>query len=78
MTEHVVEILRGCARCHTDHGPVTFRPLTHPIELPEAAPLTHWAPCEVNGEPIVMRFTSSDEGWPEPAPLPEDYWETAE
>lgn len=55
--------LVGCARCHGDgHPNLTFQPLTFPIEMDSGeAPMTHWAPCPTNGEPITLRSTPSPE-----------------
>lgn len=54
--------LVGCARCNNGvgHPGLTFQPLTYPVEIgvgggPGERDLTHWAPCPVNGEPILMR-----------------------
>lgn len=50
--------LVGCARCHGDgHKALTFQPLTYPLrpDREHEPPLTHWAPCPTNGEPILMR-----------------------
>jgi hypothetical protein len=59
---HTIETdIVGCARCHGEgHDGLRFRPLTHPLELDAEAPLTHWAPCPANGEPILLRVTSSE------------------
>lgn len=57
--EHMVN-MNGCARCHAEgHANVLFRPLTHPVEAEgtgfHGARFTHWAPCPITGEPILMR-----------------------
>lgn len=46
--------LIGCARCELDHDEVIFKPLTHIIPY-FGGPLTHWAPCPTNGQPILMK-----------------------
>jgi hypothetical protein len=54
MSEMTVR-LSGCARCEGDHETVTFKPLTHAIELDDGTLYTHWGACPSNGEPILMR-----------------------
>lgn len=51
--------LRHCARCNQDH-PVAWQQLTNPIEDKDGTKWTHWAPCPVNGEPILMREARSE------------------
>lgn len=47
--------LKGCARCEGHHVQLTFQPLTHPVNVYTGQrPLTHWAPCPTNGEPILL------------------------
>jgi hypothetical protein len=46
-------LVRSCARCGGDHD-VEFKPLTHPVVDTDGTTWTHWAPCPVNGEPILM------------------------
>lgn len=47
--------LIGCARCDGNgHDGLLFLPLIRPIPHPDGD-LTHWAPCPITGEPIVMR-----------------------
>lgn len=68
--------LNGCARCHGDgHAGLTFHELTRPLIIGNEQPLTHWALCPTNGEPILMRV--EDEARIDRA-LPEDYWESAQ
>ena len=46
-----------CARCHEDHSNLEFAKLHHPIEPPEdynGDLYTHWAPCPITGEPILL------------------------
>lgn len=54
--------LINCARCGGEHD-ATFKPLTNPIPFFEQDErtlefneysFTHWSPCPVNGEPILM------------------------
>lgn len=54
--EPVTVDMNGCARCGEGHGPVTFLPLTNPVELDGDVVLTHWAPCTRTGEPILLRI----------------------
>lgn len=52
-----IDHLNGCARCHGDgHGNLTFTQLTHPVDVGDGAPLTHWALCPATLEPILMRY----------------------
>lgn len=37
-----------CARCGESHEDVVARPLTRQVYY------THWAPCPVNGEPMLI------------------------
>lgn len=75
----VVDV-NGCARCQSEaHPALQFAPLTHPVEAglqadehgaaQEAPPYTHWAPCPVNGEPILLRSADLPEA---PAPVEPD------
>lgn len=52
MTIEETYFITGCARCGGDHE-ATFKPLTNPIVTTEVT-FQWWAPCPVNGEPIVM------------------------
>lgn len=56
--EYYTTDLVGCARCHGEgHPRITFFRLTHAFQPQEHVPgWTYWAPCPVNGEPILMRF----------------------
>jgi hypothetical protein len=52
--------LVGCARCHGDgHPGLTFAKLRYPVESSDP-PLTHWALCPANGEPILLAFVVRD------------------
>lgn len=51
--------ITNCARCGGLHI-ATFKPLTHPIVTTELT-FTLWAPCPVNGEPILMGVLSKSE-----------------
>lgn len=58
-----VEWMVGCSRCRgAGHANVVFQPLTYPLAIPGSAPLTHWAPCPTNGEPILMYVSPGDKG----------------
>lgn len=47
--------LLGCARCGGDHE-VTWLELERPIGAEDGlGDFTHWAPCPVNGDPILWR-----------------------
>jgi hypothetical protein len=49
-----MERLQGCARCHGEgHDSITFQPLAHPYVEDNGQVMTHWAPCPMNGEPIL-------------------------
>lgn len=54
-TEPITTDLQRCARCGNDHKELTFQPLDQPMEA-EGLRFTHWAPCPVNAEPIMMRI----------------------
>jgi hypothetical protein len=58
MPERVVTSIRGCARCHGEgHPDLTFEPLLYGVDVEDdLGPLTHWAACPTNGQPILMRF----------------------
>jgi hypothetical protein len=58
----LLRTVRSCARCSGDHVGILARPLTIPFAPAEAAPLiwTHWAPCPVNGEPILVMGTPDE------------------
>lgn len=45
----VTTSIKHCARCGENHKQILFTKLTRPHERH-----THWAPCPVNGEPIMM------------------------
>lgn len=54
--DHTTDV-NGCARCGCAHESVTFRPLMRPIKTPSSELLfTHWAPCPMSREPILMAF----------------------
>lgn len=50
-----------CARCgedgprHPDGPKFLFRRFTHPIEDADGTVWTHWAPCPVNGDPVLLK-----------------------
>lgn len=48
--------IKNCARCGGDHDEVESSVLEHPFMPPEAGGIawTHWAPCPVNGQPILF------------------------
>lgn len=46
--------LRNCARCGKTHY-VEWKELTRQIRIFDQPHITHWAPCPINGEPILMR-----------------------
>lgn len=47
-----VPIVGCCARCGEDHAPLSFHKLKNPC-----GDFTHWTPCPVSGEPIMMQIT---------------------
>jgi len=51
---HKLPIMR-CARCGEDHAMLDFEALTNPI-----GDCTHWAPCPVNGQPVLLRFSDRE------------------
>ena len=56
--------VESCARCGGTHKGLEFRPLANPLQAPGATTtMTHWVPCPINGEPILMRIVGlgSDE-----------------
>lgn len=60
MEKRVVSIT-GCARCDGEgHEDLVFRLLTHPLALGGHV-LEWWAPCPVNGEPILMEVKEDAE-----------------
>lgn len=61
--------IADCARCGNEHLDLEFAELVRPIELAQRAgggyaiKITHWAPCPMTGEPVLMRFSpESDAG----------------
>lgn len=53
-----VALLERCARCGKNHRNLEFIPLYRPIQYAEGlSPITHWALCPNNGDPILMRIT---------------------
>lgn len=46
--------LIGCARCGEDHKEITYTRLTRPLEIGSTLVFSHWAPCPVNGEPVML------------------------
>lgn len=52
----VIRDVTACSRCGGDHARIEAHPLERAFAPPEAAPLrwTHWAPCPVNGQPIMF------------------------
>jgi hypothetical protein len=48
----------GCARCDVAdaHKGITYEPLFLPITI-AGTTFTHWAPCPVNGQPILLTET---------------------
>lgn len=47
--------LKGCARCTLDHENVTFTKMALPI-----GDSPYWAPCPMNGDPILLRVQTLD------------------
>jgi hypothetical protein len=66
--------LTGCARCRGEgHVDLTFEPLAYPLDLNDGSrPLTHWAPCPTNGQPILLSQANED------PPTPLQQWEVRE
>lgn len=56
--DKVVKVLdiKSCARCGEDHGTILFEKLTRPLDAGQHI-FGWWAPCPVNGQPIVMQVT---------------------
>lgn len=44
-----------CARCGGDHDGIVWERLERPIEDSDGTVWTDWAPCPVNGQPILCR-----------------------
>lgn len=53
--ESLIINIKSCARCGYDHSRVEFKELHNPIDLNDGEPLTHWALCPFNGEPILAQ-----------------------
>lgn len=52
-----VNAVNGCARCGGVHENVQFALLSNPVlerTFFPAPAYTHWAPCPMNGEPILL------------------------
>lgn len=54
--------VRGCARCGGDHAALLFQPLKYAVKCSCGEAFTHWAPCPVNQQPILMCYIDGDEG----------------
>lgn len=60
----VTSDVKSCARCGGDHLQLEFRHLIRPIAPVEMhTSWTLWAPCPINGEPILLA-TYGGEGHP--------------
>lgn len=58
MPEPVTVELRGCPRCGGDHEQLELQLLDRPADVAGALrvrPLTHWALCPTNGQPVLVR-----------------------
>lgn len=58
MAEPVTVALVACPRCGGDHEQLELQPLDRPADLGGMLglrPLTHWAPCPTNGQPVLVR-----------------------
>lgn len=55
--------VENCSRCGGDHDVVELSKLSMPFAPPECAPIawTHWAPCPVNGQPIMVMIAAAAE-----------------
>lgn len=61
VDEPITTSVTGCARCGQDHGDLEFLPLAHGVDVEDTlGPLTHYATCPTNGEPILMRIVPTD------------------
>lgn len=48
--------VKGCARCGDNHEGLAWKAFVHPVEVPELKWVWRWwAPCPVNGDPILLR-----------------------
>lgn len=56
----VFQNVRGCARCGGNHEALPFWRMTNPV-AGGGVPLTHFAHCPNNGEPILLFFTENKE-----------------
>lgn len=52
--------VRCCARCGGDHQ-TAFRELQNPIVENDGTAWTHWGLCETNWEPILMKFSETED-----------------
>lgn len=52
--------ITNCTRCGGEHKEVEFKRLTNSIENSDGTLWTHWAPCPITGEPILMRYILED------------------
>lgn len=51
----VVTGLVNCARCKGTHEePMNFTRLEHPFVEGDGTAYTHWCPCPVNGQPVML------------------------
>lgn len=47
--------VRSCARCGGNHRGLVFEQLERAIEFGGSeSPMTHWAPCPANGQPVLL------------------------
>lgn len=53
MSEPLIIDLDRCGRCGAGHPGLELRKLSHPADTGRGIIFTHWAPCPVNGEPIL-------------------------
>lgn len=53
--DSIVVDLEGCARCWgRGHPGLEFEKLDHQVDSDDGAPMTHWAACPSNGQPILL------------------------
>lgn len=49
--------ITSCARCGGDHEGIVYKKLTNPV-IVGGTVMTHWIPCPVLNEPILMYFVN--------------------
>ena len=61
MKEKIKTTIHNCARCGQNHKDLEFNSFENAVEDTDGTVWDYWALCPINGEPILLKVTKTDE-----------------